>query len=383
VRSPAPSPGPRAARSPVRPTHAVEALRPYVGVPRNGGSAHADDPELKLDANEAAAPPSPLVFEQIHALLSGTGLNRYPDPTAGELRRQLAAYTGRPASQIRVFNGSDSAIDYVVRTYVARGDHVLICAPCYDNARVFAHSLGGRVEEVFARDPFTVDVANLVAHISPATRLVYLCNPNNPTGRLYDPDQVARVLDALTDGVLIVDEAYFEYCGVTVAHLVDHHPHLVVVRSFSKAFGLAGLRCGYVLAGDGVTACLDRVRNIKDVNAVAQVAAAAALQDVGYMRAQVARTREARRWLVDAVRAMGIEAVDTPANFVMLRVDDPSALVQALADQAVAVRDRSSLPQLAQYLRVTVGTLDECRRFVEAVARVWPETESRRRLAGG
>jgi len=354
----------------VTPTKAVNDLRPYAATSRNGKGLPGATVPLRLDANEATVPPSPLVFDHLQAWIASGGLNWYPDPAASELRRHLSVYTGRPESQIQVFNGSDAALDYVARTYITLGDHVVICAPCYDNFRVFAASLGGRVEEVFARDPFTVDVGNLLAHIGPHTRVVYISNPNNPTGRLYQRDQLLDVLDHLTGGVLLVDEAYFEYCGITGADLVDRYAHLIIARSFSKAFGLAALRCGYLLAHDDVIRSLDRIRNVKDVNTAAQVAAVAALQDIDYMHARVAVVGRARLWMTDALRAKGVEVVDPLANFIMIRVKDPEGVCLALADERVYVRNRGYLPQLEHYVRVTIGTLDQCRRFVEALDRV-------------
>jgi histidinol-phosphate aminotransferase len=270
-------------------------------------------------------------------------------------------------AQIQVFNGSDSALDCVVRTFVDPGDHVIICAPCYDNFRVFVSGLGAEAEQVIGPSPFVTNTRGLIAHIRPDTRLVYICNPNNPTGCLYSARQIEAVLRALPHGIVLVDEAYVEFSGVTVAGLLDRYEHLVIARSFSKAFGLAGLRCGYILAGRRVVRYVNRLRNGKDVNGMAQVAAVAALEDLPYMRAYVDDVRRSRASLVRQLRARGFAVVSTPANFLLLRVDEPEKFIEALRARGVYVRDRSYLPQLAHYVRVTVGTLEQGRRFVAAI----------------
>lgn len=354
----------------IAPRLAVSTLQAYHGVTATARLLPRAGHDLRLDWNESTVPPSPLVFERLAAVLGSGQLNWYPDPTATALRRRLARYAGRPVSQVVVFNGSDSALDCVARTFVGESDEVLICAPCYDNFRVFVEALGARVQQVLGPDPFRPDTAGLLARIGAATRLIYLCNPNNPTGRLYRPPQIEQVLRALNGGLLIVDEAYFEFSGVTAAGLLDRYDHLVVTRSFSKAFGLAGLRCGYVLTSARVARLLNRVRNGKEVNLLAQVASAAALDDLPHVRAYVREVRRARAWLVRTLRDRGYDVIATPANFVLLRVDDPPRLVARLEALGVRVRDRSQMPQLERCVRVTVGTLDDCRRFVAALARL-------------
>jgi histidinol-phosphate aminotransferase len=357
---------------------AVVSLKPYACVNRraavNGRAAN----DLKLDWNESTEPPSPVVFERLSALLGKGQINWYGDPTAARLVRRLAEYTGFPPSRIQVFNGSDSALDYIARTFVGPGDHVLIAAPSYDNFRVFVAAQDARVEHVFAPDPFKRDVPGLLARIQPDTRLVYLCNPNNPTGVMYSPADISRILARLHRGILLVDEAYFEFTGVTATPLLARHANLVVTRSFSKAFGLAGVRCGYAIASRALLSQVNRIRNGKDVNVLAQVAALAALDDLPHMRRWVGEVRRSRTWLVRHLRARGYDVRPSPANFVLVGVDDPRRLVAQLRMLGIFVRDRSTLPGLSRYVRVTVGTRSESERLVAALDRVEPGSIARR-----
>lgn len=324
-------------------------------------------PGLWLDRNECTRPASDRVREAVARFVAGGGFNWYADPEARALRRRLARYTGRSVGEIQVFNGSDAALEHLVRAFVKAGDHVLLSAPCYDQVRVLGEALGARVELSVAGDPFRADVGCLVRRLEPRTRIVYLCNPNNPTGRTYSLRDLARLARAIPAGLLVVDEAYFEFMGRTAARLLDAHPNLVVTRSFSKAFGLAGLRIGYLLARRPVMRVVERIRNGKDVGAVAQVAAAAALDDLGAMRAHVRDVAAARRRLVRALRAGGHTVVEAPANFVLLRAADPAGLVRRLLRRGVSVRDQSAMPGLGPWVRVTVGSHDECARFLAAL----------------
>jgi histidinol-phosphate aminotransferase len=345
----------------------VAKLRQYRAVSSRSRFFQSANGALKLDWNEATSPPSPLVFERLSAFLATGRLNWYPDPDATELRRRLSKYTGCRPSAIQVFNGSDSALDYLARTFVGPGDHVLICSPCYDNFRVSVESVGSEVERVYGRSPFTANARHLASRIRPTTRLVYISNPNNPTGRLYSARDLELVLGRLVNGILLVDEAYFEFSGRTAAPLLERYPQLVISRSFSKAFGLAGLRCGYLLANPRVLHHVNKIRNGKDVNALAQVAAISALEDLDHVARYVAEVRRARGWLVRALRARGREVVSAPANFILLRTADPAGLVEGLEAKGIYVRDRSYLPQLDDYVRITVGTREQCRRLVAAL----------------
>jgi histidinol-phosphate aminotransferase len=334
---------------------------------------------VRLDWNEGWRGPSPRVTAALREFLEGGHLNRYPDPTARRLRRAIARYAGRPVSGVQVFNGADAALDCLVRAFVSPGGHVVISAPCYDQFRMLAEAAGGSVELVYGASPFKADVRSLAARITPSTRLVYLCNPNNPTGRTFRDSDLRRLQAAVGDGLLIVDEAYYEFWGRTAAPLIDTNPRLAVVRSFSKAFCLAAVRCGYVLASRDVIAALNRRRNGKDVNALAQVAALAALEDLGFMRESVAMMQRNRAALVADLRAHGWRVVTTPANFILVECDDPTRLVAKLRTLGIDVRDRSCLGQLERFVRVSIGTGEECRRLVAALDEVaegtrWPSS---------
>ena len=358
----------------VKPREAVFRMSPYVPSSSFRFMGRGDGRFLKMDANEADIRPSPVVYEEIKEFLESGHLNWYPDFEATELRRKISDYAHRSPEEIRVFNGSDSALDHICRTFVARDDHVVISSPTYDHFRVFAEALGARAEFVFGDSPFDSNTGELFRAVTPATKLVYLCNPDNPTGRTYDEATVRRLLDALENGILVVDEAYFEFAKLTMAGLLDSYPHLIVSRTFSKAFGLAGLRCGYILADEACVRLIDRIRNGKDVNALAQVAAVAALKDTDHMERYVQEVAAAKQWLAERLRLLGFDVVMTPANFVLLRVPDPRTFARKLEDRGVFIRDRSDVPQLDRCVRITVGSLEHCRRLFKILEKHAPES---------
>ena len=327
---------------------------------------------LKLDANEATIPPSPRVQARLRAFVDNGGAASYPDSDALALRRRLAGYTSRDEAEVLVFNGCDAAIDGAVRTLTAPGERVCMAAPTYDRFRRCAEAGGATITLAYGRDPFTADVTSLLESIGDDTRLVYLSNPDNPTGRAFRDDDLAAVLTRLVRGVLIVDETYFEFAGRTVIALIDRFDNLLVMRSFSKAFGLAGLRCGYTVSDRRLAERLRRWWSGRDVNAAVQEAAIAALDDREYMQAYVEEVTAARAWFVDGLRAMGHTVVSTSANFILMRVAEPARFVERMRDARIEIRDRSQLPQLDGFVRITVGTLSQCERVLETIRRIDP-----------
>src|SRR5262245_50047843 len=225
---------------------------------------------LKLDANETTIPPSPLVAERLHACIETGAAAFYPDPEAAEVRQRLADYASRPISQVLAFNGSDATLDCAVRALASPGDRVAICSPCYDRFRLFASVYGAVPDLIYSADPFTADMTSLLDAVDNRTRLVYVSNPNNPTGRMYSSDDLEQLLQRLSSGVLLVDEAYYEFSGRTIAPLLDRYDNLLITRSLSKAFGLAGLRCGYTLSSDAIAERLRTIWNGREMNVMAQ-----------------------------------------------------------------------------------------------------------------
>jgi histidinol-phosphate aminotransferase len=322
---------------------------------------------LRLDANESTIPPSPLVAARLRDFIDEGRASWYPDSEALLLRQRLAAYTSRSDHEILVFNGCDAAIDCAVRTFTVPGNRVCLAAPTYDRFRRSAEAAGLQVVAAYGANPFVAELDGLLAAIDDRTRLVYLANPDNPTGRTFTESEVAALLVRLESGLLIVDETYFEFAGLTVVPLVDRFDNLIVMRSFSKAFGLAGLRCGYTVASQGKSERLRRFWSGRDVNAAAQIAALAALDDLDYMRAYVEEVTSARAWLVDGLRGLDYTVVSTSVNFVLLKVADAPAFVERMREAHIVIRDRSRLPQLDGFVRITVGTLSQCERVLDTI----------------
>lgn len=326
----------------------------------------------KLDWNEATVPPSPRVIEAITAFLGNTHhLNWYPVLNSTNLIERLARFHGVSGERMLITNGSDDALNTICTTYLDAGDRVLVASPTYQHFLVFAQSRGADIVHHYAPDPFETDVDGLVADLLQLRpRILYLVNPNNPTGTLYTPAQVARLLEAAPQTLVIVDEAYSEFSGVSAIGLLHEYSNLVVTRTFSKAYGMAGLRIGYALARERVVADLRRVFNPKSVNVLAQVGAMAALDDQEWLRTYVARVDAAKALMAEWFAERGIECRITPANFVMVRFEQAPWVVRLLTEEGVYVRDRSHIPRLSGFVRYSVGTVEQMREVLARTGRV-------------
>lgn len=356
-----------------RPSETVASLDPYDAVSSldkilqySNGSL-----PLKLDWNESTIAPSPRVIEAITRFLGNTHhLNWYPDLGARKLRAALTRYTGVAESSILVTNGSDDALDLVCRTYVDPSDDVLVAWPTYGHFMVFARARGIEPRIAMPADLFATPTEAILRTILPGTKLVYIASPNNPTGVVIPAEDVEQLCRTFPGTLFLIDEAYHEFCGLSSAHLVESLPNLVVTRTFSKCFGIAGLRVGYLMAGAGVQRNLRKLHNPKSVNVLAQVGALAAVGDREFRDSYIRQVVEGREILANALKARGADARATPANFVLIRVRDPNGLVQALESVGVFVRDRSHILGFDGYVRITVGTPAQMEDLVSRLDRL-------------
>jgi histidinol-phosphate aminotransferase len=335
---------------------------------------------INLNVNENPYPPSAGLVADIAAAVAdaATRLNRYPDREAVALRTDLAAYltrsTGVPLGleQVWAANGSNEVLQQVCQAFGGPGRVALGFEPAYSmHPLLAAGTATGWVSAPRAAD-FTLSLDAAVAAVrehQPA--ITFLTTPNNPTGTVTSLDVVAAVCEA-SDGVVVVDEAYAEFgSSPSAVTLLADHPRLLVSRTMSKAFSGAGLRLGYLAASAEVVDVLRLVRLPYHLSALTQAAARAALAHTDELLGTVETVKAQRDRMVAGVRALGLTVVPTEANFLLFGpFDAPAATWQALLDRGVLVRDLSSGPGLAGWLRVNAGTVEETSAFLDALAEV-------------
>ncbi len=354
--------------APVDVARNVRSLEPYNAVSSlEHISERPEQTPHKLDWNESTVPPSPKVHLAITNFLAGAhNLNWYPVLNSANLVERLAAHHSVVAERFLVTNGSDDALATMCQTYLDEGDVVLVASPTYQHFLVFARGRGAEIVEHYAADPFSTDHQGLLRRLRELRpRFLYLVNPNNPTGVVYTPKEVASLLAASPETLVIVDEAYSEFSGVSAACLLDTYSNLVITRTFSKAYGLAGLRVGYLMGHPSVVADLRRLANPKSVNALAQVGAMAALEDQTYLRWYLAEVDAAKRLMAKWLSKRKLHFRMTAANYVMVRFDQAPWVVHLLQEAGVYVRDRSYMTQLAGFVRFSVGTVEQTEEVLE------------------
>ncbi len=344
-----------------RPRQAITSMQPYEWEPPSARIAlDAGVPEadvIRFDTNTVPWPGAAV------AELPALPLNEYPDTSYAALTDALHGYTAVPADGITVGAGADEILDLLAKAFIGAGDPVVLSQPTYAMFRIVSEVVGGRVIAVPTAD-LRLNLEHFLDNARHA-RLTWLCNPNNPTGEAQPVSVVAQLLDA-SPGIVAVDEAYFEFSRTTAAALIADCPNLVIIRTLSKAFGLAGVRVGYALAGPAISQALRRVRPPGSLSVVSEALAVRALGDQEGMRRRVIQIIEARETLRAALSELGLEVLSSAGNFLLVRTGDGAAA--ALLRQGLVVRTFPAGSALAGFIRITVRTREANARLIRAVS---------------
>lgn len=338
----------------------VRALTPYQSARRLGGSG-----DVWLNANEF---PTPVEYP-----LTQQTLNRYPECQPKAVIENYAAYAGVKPEQVLVSRGADEGIELLIRAFCEPGkDAVLYCPPTYGMYSVSAETFNVELRKVAARDDWQLDLQAIADNLD-GVKVVFVCSPNNPTGQLINPQDIRTLLEMTRGKALVVaDEAYIEFCPqATLAGWLDEYPHLVILRTLSKAFALAGLRCGFTLANKPVIDLLMKVIAPYPLSTpVADIAAQAlAPQGINAMRDRVAQILVERQYLMNALKSIPcVEQVfDSETNYILVRFTASSSVFKSLWDQGIILRDQNKQPSLSGCLRITIGTREESQRVIDAL----------------
>jgi histidinol-phosphate aminotransferase len=320
---------------------------------------------LRLDFNENTLECSPRVREVLRRI-SLADLTRYPERDPVEQR--VAESLGLDASQVLLTNGVDEAIHVLCQTYLGPDGEMLMPVPTYSMYEIYASATGAQICGIQAAPDFVYPHQALLAAITPATRIIAIANPNSPTGSVVTRAQILEIAERAPNAVLLIDEAYFHFFGETVVDLVGRVPNLIVARTFSKAYGLAGLRVGVLAAPEGQMHWLRRVISPYSVNSVALACLPAALEDETYLRWYVAEVLEAREEFVAALDLLGVQHWPSRANFILIHIGPGHReFAEAMRARNVLVRDRSGDPGCDGCVRVTIGTRDQMKTSVTAL----------------
>lgn len=325
--------------------------------------------KLRLDFNENTVGCSPRVIACLRDRLSAGGLAVYPE--YGEAKCAIAHFFGVQPEQFVFTNGTDEAIQVFLSTYVDDGDDVLLLQPAYAMYRFYAQVAGAKIREIeYQRPTMDFPLQELLRAITPETRAILLANPNNPTGTGVSLNGIERILKRARKAAVLIDEAYYEFSGITALGLIGHSPNLFVSRTFSKVYGMAAMRLGCLFSHEANVAFLHKAQSPYSVNSLAVLAAQEAVQDRAYIENYVTEVLAARELLCVGLEKLGIRFVPSSANFILMNVGARALEVRDfLRGRDILVRDRSY--EVPGHVRVTVGTREQTRRMLAALEEVW------------
>ena len=327
-------------------------------------------PPVKLDANENPYGPSPRVLK---AIAESEALHAYPDAEQRTLRAALAEYAGLATENIVVGNGSDEVLDMIIRLLLEPGDKVLSCIPTFGMYKFLTDVAGGQLVELERAPDYGLDIEAIHSATDDSTKIIFLASPNNPTGNSVPREQVIELLEM---GLyVVIDEAYYEFAGHTVADLVDEYETLMVVRTFSKWAGLAGVRIGYAIVSTEVCSYLNQIKQPYNVSVFAQIAALESLKDVDYLMGNVNALVSERARLFAILQGLNyLSPVPSEGNYILCNVTrgDGEQIYRLLKQRNIFVRyyDR---PNLKNCFRISVGRPEETDRLADALAEIGSE----------
>ena len=342
---------------------------------RKGYHSPQIDVDVRLNTNEAPVAPPAGFHEALHGALDRIAWHRYPDRAAAELRAALAARYGREPGEVFVANGSNEVLQTLLLTYGGPGRTVAYFEPTFAMHGHIAKTVGSTTVEGDRAEDYSLDlveVERVVAEHQPD--VLFLCSPNNPSGMTDPPGTIERVLEIMgdTDGLLVVDEAYGQFADHSAVDLIDDDRPLVVTRTFSKTWAMAGARLGYLLGPSWPVDELDKTVLPYHLDSFKQAAGIAALEFAADMDARVKHIKGERQRMLAALDELPVTTWPSGANFFLFRADGMSGdeMWQALVDRSILVRNCASWPRIAECLRVTVSTPEDNDRFLQAVEEI-------------
>jgi histidinol-phosphate aminotransferase len=325
--------------------------------------------KLRLDFNENTVGCSPRVIAFLTSKLCEQQLSIYPEYT--RVKPALAAFFKVSPDQLLLTNGTDEAIQILINTYVDDEDEVIVLRPSYAMYRFYAEVAGASIKEVdYIPGTLAFPLTQLLDTITPATRAILISNPNNPTGTATDIPAIKQILNHAPQAAVLIDEAYYEFCGTTSLPLIEDYPNLFVSRTFSKVYGMAAMRIGCLFSQAANVQYLHKAQSPYSVNMLAALAAEAAVQDTEFVASYVAEALAAREFLCAGLTSLGIEHAASSANFILGYFGDRAIEVRdALRDQAILVRDRSY--EIPGGVRITAGTREQAQAVLNELEKIW------------
>ncbi len=331
----------------------VALLKPYSSA-RDEFKTQGED-MIFLDANENP---------------NNTGLNRYPDPQQNKLKERLSDVKEIPAKNILLGNGSDEVLDLIFRAFCEPGiDDVITLPPTYGMYKVLADINNVGNKEVFLNHNFEPDVTAIMNQVDTRTKIIFLCSPNNPSGNSFGTERMKQLLDDFK-GLVVIDEAYIDFSkNESWTKKLNEYPNLIVTQTFSKAFGMAGIRLGILYASEEIIQILNKIKPPYNVNQLTQDQALKGLVNISKIKSKVSDLLNEREPLIKVLLEVGFikRVYKSDANFILMEVDDANSRYDELLEKGIVVRNRSNQPLCKNCLRITIGTKEENQKLIQAI----------------
>ncbi len=299
--------------------------------------------------------------------------HRYPDPLQKEVKRKIAAFKKISIEQIFLGNGSDESIDVLLRTFCTPGkDEIIILPPTYGMYEVAARIHDVEIKKVLLDDNYQPIVKNILQQITSQTRIIFFCSPNNPTGSIIYPSAIEEVLNQF-EGIVVVDEAYIDYAKTpSWIQQLQNYPNLVVLQTFSKAWGLAGIRAGMTFAHPEIIAVMNKVKMPYNMSTVTQQLLLEALKNQSFISNIIVQTRDEKEKLIEKLQKLSIvkKIYPSDANFILVKMENANEIYKRLTEKKVIVRNRSKVEKCEGCLRITIGTPDENAALMIALSEI-------------
>jgi len=351
----------------IQPKKAVIKMSEYS--PPTSGRAK----KLRLDFNENTIGCSPKVIDALKQM-NNNDLSVYPEYSS--FKKILKEYAGFSEDEILLSNGSDDGIKTIISTFMEKGEEIIIPTPSFAMFKFYASIEDAKITEILYNEDLTFPTGRVLDAINEDTKIVVMVNPNNPTGTPILEEDIIKIVQKAqeNDAIALIDEAYYEFYESSSANLLKEYDNVIVTRTFSKAFGLAGLRLGYILSNKTNIAALAKESSPYGVNTLALIAGEAALSDMDFVQNYVSEIKENKKCVENKLADLGIITFPSSANFIIAKFgDNCGEICDSLKEKGILVRNRTNDPLLKGCIRITIGTKEQCEQLLTELTQILSE----------